>query len=267
MIIHEFKKQYSWKSTKTEKVNTVNEPMLEIKCDCCDKVHNRVKKHYNKMKLNPLFDKDYCNVCWQGIQNRSPNRRRKNSEAQIRRYQDPLEREKTRVTSKGNNAGDKNAMRRKEVRLKVSETRSRLMQDPDFRARFRQGSLNAWKRGAYTVTNDANCRCKWHTYKHSNGTEYRVQGTWELKFIQWMDENNLRFECHKGRLDYIDDHGIVRSYYPDFFVYDWNSYVDPKADHWYKKQYRKFELLKEQHPDKNIQILTKQKLINLGIQI
>ena len=82
-----------------------------------------------------------------------------------------------------------------------------------------------------------------------------------------MDENNLRFECHKGRLDYIDDHGIVRSYYPDFFVYDWNSYVDPKADHWYKKQYRKFELLKEQHPDKNIQILTKQKLINLGIQI
>ena len=34
-----------------------------------------------------------------------------------------------------------------------------------------------------------------------------------------------------------------------------------------KKQYRKFELLKEQHPDKSIQILTKQKLTNLGIQL
>lgn len=267
MIVQEFKKQYTWTNSATGKITRVNECMVELVCDECGNKHTRTKKHFKKMKTNSNFIKDFCNICWQTFQNRLPDRRKKNSEAQTKRYQDPKEREKTRIASKGNNAGDKNAMKRKEVRQKVSETRSKLMLDPEFRNKFIQGSIKAWRRNAYEIKNDANCKCKWHSYVHSNGAEYKVQGTWELKFIEWMDKNNIKFECHKGRIDYVDDNGISRSYYPDFFVYEWNSYVDPKADHWYKKQYRKFELIQEQHPDINIRILTKQKLIQLGIKL
>lgn len=77
----------------------------------------------------------------------------------------------------------------------------------------------------------------------------------------------MTFQCHRGRIPYTDDNGIVRNYYPNFYVYEWNTYVDPKADHWYKIQYRKFKLLKEQHPDKEIRVLTKRKLLELGINL
>lgn len=267
MIIKEYRKKYSYNSSKYNKIVVVNEKMLLLNCDQCGHEHSRVKKHYRKMKKNPHFTQDLCNKCWQSFQNKLPERRKKNSDAQKKRYLDPLERKKTRIASKGNNSGDKNAMKREHVRKKVSETRSQLMKNPEFRKKFVQGTINAWKRGAYEIVNDVNCRTKWHVYIHSSGKEYRVQGTWELKFIQWLDENNLTFDCHKGRLPYIDVDGVERSYYPDFFVYEWNSYVDPKADYWYKKQYEKFELIKKQHPNKNIQILTKQKLLELGIKV
>ena len=268
MIIKEYKKPYSWTSSVTGKKTTINELMIELMCDQCKAVHTRVKKQYIKMTANKNFTKDFCNKCWQSLQNNLTERRQKNSEAQTRRYADPAERKRTSESMKGKvNLAEKNAMKRADVRQRVSSTRTTMMQDPEFREKFRQGSIAAWRRGAYNVVNDANCRCKWHTYIHSSGKEYRVQGHWELKFIEWLDQNNLTFDCHKGRIDYVDDLGVRRSYYPDFFVYEWKSYVDPKADHWYKKQYRKFELLKEQHPDKNIQVLTKQKLINLGVQI
>jgi hypothetical protein len=268
MIIKEYRRPYSWTNQVTGKKTTVNVPMVELVCDQCQVEHTRVKKHYNKMQTNANFTKDFCNRCWQSLQNNLPERRQKNSEAQTRRYTNYQERKRTSESMKGKvNLGKNNAMTRPEIRKKVSVTRTALMQDSTFRKKFVQGSIDAWRRGSYNVVNDANCKCKWYTYIHSSGKEYRVQGTWELKFIEWLDQNNLTFDCHKGRLDYVDDHGIKRSYYPDFFVYEWNSYIDPKADHWYKKQYRKFELLNEQHPDKNIQVLTKQKLTDLGIQL
>lgn len=267
MIIQEYKKPYSWTNKKSAKKITVQEKMIEFTCDKCGVQHTRTANHYKKMKQNTTFDKDYCNKCWQKIQNNLPERRRKNSEAQKQRYKDPKEREKTRLASKGNNAGNANAMKRPEVRKKVSESRSELMKDPEFRKKFSQPSIDAWARGCYSVVNDVNCKTKWHTYIHSNGKEYKVQGTWELKFIEWLDTNNLTFQCHRGRIPYIDDNGTVRNYYPDFYIYEWDAYVDPKADHWYKIQYRKFELLKEQHPDKEIRVLTKRKLLELGIKL
>lgn len=266
MIIQEYKRPYSSKNKKTGKVTVVNEPMIELKCDKCKKIHSRTRKHFRKMSKNSLFDMHYCNNCWAYIQNNRSDRKEKNRQGQIKRYAAMSDEEKKKIFGRpGANAGEKNAMKRPEVRAKVSATRSKLMEDPAFRQKFVQGSIDAWKRGAYTVVNDANCKTKWHEYKHSSGKIYKVQGTWELKFIEWLDKNNLSFECHQGRIPFIDDNGIERSYYPDFYVYEWKAYVDPKADHWYKKQHRKFELLREQHPDKEILVLTKQKLLNLGI--
>lgn len=265
MINREFKKEYSWTCKQSEKKITVREKMLELGCDKCGSHHTRTKKHYNKMKKNNLFVMDYCNSCWMSIQNNISDRKEKNRQAQLKRYADPAERARTSQASKGNNSGNKNAMKRPEIRSRVSETRSELMKCEEYRKKFSQPSIDAWARGAYN--NAKSNRTHWHTYLHSSGIEYKVQGTWELAFVKWLDENNLKFDCHSGRIPYIDDIGVERSYYPDFYVYQWCAYVDPKADYWYRQQYRKFELLKEQHPDKDIRILNKQKLIELGVKI
>lgn len=265
MFIQYFKKPYSWTSKKTGKVTTVNETMVTLKCDKCKLEHFRVNNHYLKMKKNPLFDKDYCNRCWQGIQNNQPARIAKMREGVLRAYQKPEVLERLSKAMKGVNLGEKNAMKRPEVRHAVSQTRSKLMEDPEFRKKFVAGSLAAWERGAYN--NIKTGLTKWYDYTHSSGKIYKVQGKYELAFIKYLDENNLKFECHRSKIPYIGDDGLTHHYFPDFYVYEWNSYVDPKATHWYKKQYRKFELLAEQHPDLLITVLTEVNLRKLGIKL
>jgi len=118
--------------------------MIELKCDQCGLTHSRVKKQYRKMKNNTNFTKDFCNKCWQSLQNNLPDRRKKNSEAQTKRYEDVNERKKTSKSMKGKvNVGEKNAMKRPEVRRRVSITRTKLMKDPEFRKKFSQGSIDA----------------------------------------------------------------------------------------------------------------------------
>lgn len=265
MFIQYFEKFYNWTSKKTGKVTTVCEKMIQLQCDNCQKDHFRVNKHYLKMKQNTLFDKDYCNLCWQRLQNQQPSRIAKMRDGVIKAYQNPEVRQRLSTAMKGVNKGEKNAMKRPEVRQAVSQTRSKLMKDPEFRKKFAIGSLAAWARGAYDNAKPG--LTKWHSYVHSSGKIYKVQGKYELAFIKYLDENNLKFECHKGKIPYTGDDGLMHHYYPDFYVYDWNCYVDPKATHWYKKQYRKFELLSQQYPELKITILTEVNLRKLGISL
>lgn len=266
MITDTFSKSYSWTSKKTGKATTTQEKMVMLTCDICNTVHARNYKHYSKMKTNVMFDRDYCNQCWIKILNSDPVKRQKNSRAQLERYKDPAERLKTSIASKGNNAGNTNAMKRLDVRKKVSETRTELMKDSEFRAKFSQPAINAWARGAYENAKTSG-KAHWHTYVHSNGNDYKVQGRYELAFIKYLDENNLKFDCHKGKIPYVADDGLTHHYFPDFYVHQWKAYADPKATHWYRKQYRKFELLSMQHPEIEIRVLTEDKLRKLGIKL
>lgn len=266
MKIGTFTKPYSWTSKKTAKITTTIEKMITLTCDTCTTQHVRNYKHYDKMKTNIAFDKDYCNKCWIKICNADPGKRQKNRDAQLKRYEDPAERLKTSIACKGKNAGNTNAMKRPDIREKVSRTRTRLMKDPEFRAKFSQPAINAWSRGAYDNANTSG-RAHWHLYVHSNGTEYRVQGKYELAFIKYLDKNNLTFDCHKGKIPYVADDGLTHYYFPDFYVHEWRAYADPKATHWYRKQYRKFELLAKQHPTVDIRILTEDRLRKLGINL
>lgn len=265
MFIKYGEKFYSWTSKKNGKVTTTRTKMVYLECDKCHKEHVRVYQHFQKMKKNKLFDKDYCNLCWQRIQNQQPDRIAKMRASVLRAYQDPTVKQRLSMAMKGVNKGDKNAMKRPEVRKAVSQTRTKLLSDPAVRKKFAEASLAAWKRGAYE--NAKTGLTKWYNYIHSSGQSYKVQGKYELAFIKYLDEQKLTFECHKGKIPYISDDGLTHHYHPDFFVYEWNSYVDPKATHWYKKQYRKFELLSQQHPTLKISILTEIDLRKLGIKL
>jgi hypothetical protein len=162
----------------------------------------------------------------------------------------------------GANIGEKNGMKQLEARKKVSEARKMMFKDPEIRKLYAEKTKNAWKNGKFDGVNVG--QCKWFEYKHSDGQSYKVQGTWELAFIKWLDENKLEFLCHKKWIPY-DLNGEIKNWYPDFWVKEWNSYVDVKCEHFYIKE--KFDAIEKSNPDIKVLVLFKPDLIKLGVKI
>lgn len=243
-----------------------------LKCDKCEVTHTRTVKHYNcmKKKYQDLFDKDYCNACWRPILNNRPWYKEKmKNNLKLLYASDRGAIIKNKISSSlkagGVNVGEKNAMKRPEVRAKVSATRTEMMKSETERLKYRQGSIDAHARGCYIGTKCG--QTKWYDYVHSSGTVYKVQGTWELKFIAWLDQHDIDFLCHRGRIPYIDHSGILRNYYPDFYLIKTDTYIDVKGDFWYNKSKQKFDILFQQYPKLKLEIYNKAKLQSLGIDV
>ena len=178
-----------------------------------------------------------------------------------KKYQSILD--KKSKSMMGKNKGDKNAAKRPEVRKKMSESRIRnVTSDPEYRKLTAEKVSKAWKDGKFDGVRVG--QCKWHKYAHSNGDEYKVQGTWELAFIKWLDDNNLEFTCHKGRIPYVLDEKN-KNYYPDFWVAKFDAYIDIKCKHFYDKN--KFDAIRECNPDIEVKILFKKDLLDLGVDL
>lgn len=172
--------------------------------------------------------------------------------------------EKIREGTKGVNVGEKNGMKNPEVARRMSATRrERVTSDPEYRSALSAKMKQAWVDGRYDGVRVG--RCKWYVFQKSTGELCNLQGTWELAYAQYLDKNGIKFDAHKGRLEYIDDTGAKRSYYPDFLLTETQEYIDVKSDYWLALQKRKFELLREQHKDLSLRIVTKAELQELNI--
>ena len=213
-----------------------------LQCDNCGNEQRRRLIKYHELKLNSAWNMDYCEPCWVSVRQKSPEAKLKMSSAINKMIEnDPNWSLRNSESKKGKiNLGDSNGMKCEEARKKLSDTRKEFLNTPEWKKKISDQTKKAWADGKYEGVRVG--QSKWHSYLHSNGTEYRVQGTWELAFIQWLDENNLSFTCHKGRIEY-DINGEVHSYYPDFFVNEWDCYVDIKNDYHYSLQLDKFKSL------------------------
>jgi hypothetical protein len=243
-----------------EKKNTNTD--LLFKCDECGDEFVRKTKSHNTMKKNPVCDKDYCVLCWRGVLNNRPEYVEKMRKSLKKRFSDPKEREKISKSTKGKiNLGDSNGMKQIEARKKVSNARKKMFENKELRKEYSEKTKKAWEDGKFEGVNVG--QCKWFEYKHSNGKTYKVQGTWELAFIKWLDEKDMGFDCHRGRIPY-ELNGKQKNYYPDFWVNEWDSYVDVKAEVWYDEE--KFNAIKE-NSDKEVKILFKEQLLDLGVDL
>lgn len=99
-----------------------------------------------------------------------------------------------------------------------------------------------------------------------------VQGTWELKYAKWLNENNINWvRSRKINLKYKlfkDDY--MHTYYPDFYLPDLNKYIEIKGFYWKSKDgkiddKRKMQQVINHNKNKNIKILSKKELVNLNI--
>lgn len=72
-------------------------------------------------------------------------------------------------------------------------------------------------------------RCKKYDYASPSAGTVKLDGTWELKVAKFFDERGLVWKRNKKRFPYIKPDGKASTYQPDFFVEDWNCYVEVKG--------------------------------------
>ena len=72
-------------------------------------------------------------------------------------------------------------------------------------------------------------RCKKFSYSSPIAGDIKVDGNWELVACRYFDALGLKWRRNKERFSYIRPDGKDSTYQPDFFVEDWNSYVEVKG--------------------------------------
>ena len=248
--------------TNSNGINTKTK--ILFRCDKCDKEYTRVNRDYLVSKNNPCYDMDYCTKCWRKVLNNRPEYKANMSKAINKMYRDkPYIRDKKRKSMMGKNVGDSNGVKQLDARKKVSKTRKKMFRDnPGLKKVLSEQTKKAWADGKFEGVRVG--QCKWYDYKHSNGEIYKVQGTWELAFVKWLDDSNLKFKCHRGRVPYKLE-GKDKNYYPDFWVYKWNAYAEVKCKHFYNKD--KHKAIKKCNKNIDIKILFKKDLLKLGVKI
>lgn len=100
----------------------------------------------------------------------------------------------------------------------------------------------------------------------------KVQGTWQLKYAEYLNKNNINWiRSRKINLKYrLHEDDYLHTYYPDFYLPDTDQYIEIKG-YWWKSQdgsvddKRKMQKVIEYNNDKKIAILTKVELKKLNI--
>lgn len=80
-----------------------------------------------------------------------------------------------------------------------------------------------------------------YSFLHRKTYEFegeRLDSSYELLVAQELREHNIKFDIHPKGLNYIGDDGKIRTYFPDFYLKDYDVYLDPKNDFLLSEQYK-----------------------------
>ena len=117
--------------------------------------------------------------------------------------------EKAKITfkEKGHNwIGKKHSV---EAREKMSKTRTKMY-------------IDGWEASSCG-------RAKKYTYTSSIAGKISVDGKWELGVVKHLDSLNIKWKRNTERFPYINPKGKKSTYCPDFYVYDWDCYIEVKG--------------------------------------
>jgi len=88
-----------------------------------------------------------------------------------------------------------------------------------------------------------------HRRLQRNIIEYngiKFDSSWEVRLAKKLDADNIIW-VRPEPIIYIDKQGLQRHYFPDFYLPDFNLYLDPKNPQAFKVQLNKIECLKTQY--------------------
>lgn len=102
-------------------------------------------------------------------------------------------------------------------------------------------SISAKQRGLGGTRNS-----KKFKYLTIHGNEVILDSSYEVKVAETLDENNILWE-RPSRLNWVDDNSINHSYTADFYLPEYDVYLDPKHKGIIPLHARKIELVCEQN--------------------
>jgi len=73
-----------------------------------------------------------------------------------------------------------------------------------------------------------------------------LDSTWELELAKRLDELGIDW-IRPEPIKWTDSYGVERNYFPDFYLKDYDIFLDPKNPYAIKAQQEKLERLLEQH--------------------
>ena len=93
---------------------------------------------------------------------------------------------------------------------------------------------------ACSITIKNGIRSKQVIYK-----DIALDSSWELELAKSLDENNIKW-VRPEPLKWLDENNLEHNYFPDFYLPEYDIFVDPKNKHAFNVQKHKIEQLKKQ---------------------
>jgi hypothetical protein len=77
---------------------------------------------------------------------------------------------------------------------------------------------------------EAKCgRTNKYDYYSDSAAHIKIDGTWELKTSIYLDSLKLNWKRNKIRFPYINKESKISTYCPDFYIEEWDSYLEIKG--------------------------------------
>ncbi len=103
--------------------------------------------------------------------------------------------------------------------------------------KIRDGALNSKHRRHCRTTVDYEC---------IDGLIVKLDSSWEVKLAKILDENNIKWKIPEP-VEWIDKNGTIRHYFPDFYLTEYDIYLDPKNDYAMILQEEKIKFIKNNY--------------------
>ena len=68
-----------------------------------------------------------------------------------------------------------------------------------------------------------------HEYEH-NGVILKLESSWEVEIAKYLDHLGISW-IRPNHLQWVDSKGKKRKYFPDFYLIDYDVYLDPKNEY------------------------------------
>jgi hypothetical protein len=72
-------------------------------------------------------------------------------------------------------------------------------------------------------------RCQKYKYTSPVAGNVTLDGTWELAVAKWLDSQNFNWKRNTQRFQYINLKNVLSNYTPDFWVQEFNGYLEVKG--------------------------------------
>lgn len=79
-------------------------------------------------------------------------------------------------------------------------------------------------------------------YTKKDGTTVQLDSSWEEALAKRLDAIDVRW-TRPAPIKYVDHNNVTRNYFPDFYLPDYDIYLDPKNPYAIKAQIKKIECL------------------------